>query len=259
MRTEALPSFEKLEAMDLQNSELLRDLKREEERRSQGEALLQEAEELLQQGVMDDERILERIRNAAVRNGPSIDPSGLDQERIFSEAAIRKLCIKYRLRFLSASLFKDELPHEAISELKDLEAQVGQKIEDLRIVAPGERFRLQDSQKDPLLLAHLGNGQFYLVHRWGQDLSTWRKLLHYPFRDLRTLLITSAVLSLLISIFIPAQLFQAGPSATTELIVLFRAMSFFLLSSFFMTATLIFGVTTAKEFSSDQWNSKFFN
>ncbi len=241
------------------NDELLQDLQREEDRVLEEEQLLRRAEELLEQGGTDDERLLERIRHARTSQTPFIDEEGLDQERLFSERAIRNLCIKYRLRFLSSRYFKDELPYEAIMELRSFEKKVGQEVEDLRIVAPGERFQLEDSRKDPLLLAHLGNGKYYLLHRWGKELSPWRKMLHFPFRDLWTLIATCAFISLMVSILLPIQVFQAGPDAPKELIVLFRAMSFFLLCSFFTTATLIFGVTTSKEFSAEQWNSKFFN
>ncbi len=238
---------------------LVEALKREEDRTAREGELLQEAEELLQQGEREDERILERIRHARPNNTGRIDTEKLDKEGIFSERAIRELCIKYRLRFLSSRYFMDELPYEAIQAIKDFERSTGEEAKDLRIVAPGERFQLQDSRKDPLLFAHLGNGKHYLLHRWGKELSPWRRMLHYPFRDIRTLITTCALLSLLISALLPVHIFQAGEATPTSLILLFRAMSFFLLSSFLMTATLIFGVTTSKEFSADQWNSKFFN
>lgn len=245
--------------MKAPQGELIEALKREEDRAEKENELLGEAEELLQQGFNDDERILELIRHAHPNDGPNIDPEGLEEDRIFSERAIRELCIKYRLRFLSSRHFMDELPYDALHSLKAFEKTTGQEALDLRIVAPGERFRLQDSKKDPLLFVHLGNGKHYLIHRWGKDLSKWRKTLHYPVRDISTLITTCALLAMMISVLLPAQVFQAGEGATTELIVLFRAMSFFLLSSFFMTATLIIGVTSSKEFSADQWNSKFFN
>ncbi len=246
--------------MKVRNNELLRDLQKEEERLSSEAELLQEAEELIRKGEKEDERILERIRQARPKEGAPIEVGEEDAEQVFSERAIRSLCIKYRLRFLSTRLFKGDLPYEAVQAVKNFEKRVGEQIEDLRIIAPSERFQLQDSQKDPLLFAYLGKGRFYLLHSWGKELSPWRKMLHFPFRNLGTLIASCALLSFLISLLLPAHFFHAGEGATTqELIVLFRALSFFLLSSFFLTATLVYGVTTSKEFSADQWNSKFFN
>lgn len=245
--------------MNVQDNGLIQELRREEERIAQEGELLEEAEELLLQGEKEDERVLERLRNARPNEGDPIDPEPLETDRIFSEEAIRKLCIKYRLRFLSTRYFKGEVPYEALSELKSFEKKVGDRVEDLRIIAPGERFELQDSQKDPLLFAYLGKGRYYLVHRWGNELSSWRKWLHFPFRDIMTLVVSCAVLSFLISALLPESFFRLGEATPPSLTLLFRAISFFLLSSFLTTATLIIGVTTSKEFSADQWDSKFFN
>lgn len=245
--------------MKFQQHGLVHDLRREEERFAQEAELLEEAEELLQKGEKEDERVLERIRNARKHEADPIDTEELESERVFSEEAIRELCVKYRLRFLSTRYFKDELPYSAISELKSFEKRVGREIQDLRIVAPSERFELQDSHKDPILFAYLGKGRYYLLHRWGNDLSSWRKLALYPFRNIQALISTCAILSLLISFLLPSSFFQLGTEAPASLFILFRGLSFFMLSSFFITATLIFGVTTSKEFSADQWNSKFFN
>lgn len=245
--------------MNPEKSELLQDLQREEERRAHEESLLQEAEELLRSGREDDERILERLKDGRPTAGPAIDPEGLPEERVFSEGAIRRICVKYRLRFLSTRYFNDELPYEAVSGLRDLEKRTGQEIEDLRIVAPSERFELQDSTKDPLLFASLGNGKYYLIHRWGGELSGWRKWLNYPFRSVQSLLTTCGIVALLISMLIPESFLQAGGNMHPNLLILLRGMSFFLLASFFITASFIFGITTSREFSSDQWNSRFFN
>jgi hypothetical protein len=246
-------------AMKVQNNGLVEDLRREEERFAEEAELLREAEELLQRGEKEDERVLERIRNARSNEGSPIDPEELEDERVFSEEAIRELCVKYRLRFLSTRYFKDELPYDAVSELKRFEKKTGRRVEDLRIVAPSERFELQDSHKDPLLFAYLGKGRHYLLHRWGNDLSPLRKWLNFPARDIKALILTCALLSLLISTVIPASSFGLGEDAPSSLIVLSKGISFFMLSSFFTTAALIYGVTTSKEFSADQWDSKFFN
>lgn len=42
------------------------------------------------------------------------------------------------------------------------------------IAAPSESFELQDRPVDPLLFCRLDDNNFYLVHKWGNDLSVFR-------------------------------------------------------------------------------------
>lgn len=52
-------------------------------------------------------------------------------------------------------------------------------IGEFHIAAPAESFQLQKRPIDPLLFCHLGDNQYYLVHKWGSDLSIWRASRRY--------------------------------------------------------------------------------
>lgn len=46
-----------------------------------------------------------------------------------------------------------------------------------KILAPKESFNLQTRPKDPLLFLELAGGTYYLVHKWGNDLSVFKSRL----------------------------------------------------------------------------------
>lgn len=130
----------------------------------------------------------------------------LPQERIFTKDAIKTLCLKYNLRFLHTSLYKGSLDSqlpEKIEELRkanggslpgegEMECVHSMKLKtgewtrierpstaQFRIAAPAESFALQPRPIDPLLFCRLGDDQFYLVHKWGSDISWSRRWLKH--------------------------------------------------------------------------------
>ncbi len=241
--------------MTMTRVDLEHELRREQKKTPAG--ILDEARELLRQTALDEADIEERIHHGNEGHW-NVDPSGLDGTRIFSRNSIRTICTRYRLRFLPATHFKGKIPYEAIRKVRQLEADTGVRIERFRIMAPDERFELEDATKDPLLFAPLGNGQFYLIHKWGGDMSVFRRVGYFPFRNARTLFLTCVFLAFILALLVPGS-WLGGESLTTNLAVLKKAFTGFIFSIFFFTSALIFGITTSREFSSEQWNSKFFN
>jgi hypothetical protein len=108
----------------------------------------------------------------------------LPQERIFTRDAIRAVCVRYGLRFLPSSLYKGALDEGIAAAVEDLKAKNGGRLptairfrgDGFFIAAPKESFALQARPVDPLLFCDLGDGQYYLVHKWGTDLSAFRRL-----------------------------------------------------------------------------------
>ena len=141
----------------------------------------------------------DRIKSILVNQNTSYVNSltfdNLDMDKIFHIDSIEKLCIKYRLRFLDTHLFKGDYPNELYSIIPELEATHETKLENFKIMAPSKLFRLK-TKEDPLLFVPIGNGYYYLIHKWGNDLKTYRKLLVWPFKNTNTLIFTSILLSL---------------------------------------------------------------
>ncbi len=243
--------------MNWLTTDLRKNLDQEETRLRKEEVLLQEAEGILQQDAEDELAIVERLHQGGGETG-LLTAESLDPERIYSGEAIRNLCVKFRLRFLDTRYFKGDFPAEALYEIRRLEKDQDRKMREFRIVAPGERFALQDSRKDPLLFAPLADGRFYLVHQWGNDMSLTRHWLNFPFRNAQSLIMVCVALALLITTCLPGQWFVAQNMPDT-LLYLNKAFTFFILTVFLFTTTLIVGILRVREFSADQWNSRFFN
>lgn len=170
-----------------------------------------------------------KVREAEAVKAKQSKWAHLPQERIFNRDAIRAVCLRYNLRFLSTEHYTGsldaELP-EKVAELRALNGGVlpgepapktkrddwpypdldmmikhpqlhaqylqataqymhasmmldafgGTPRAKFCIAAPATSFELQDRPIDPLLFCELGDGQFYLVHKWGNDLSVWRRM-----------------------------------------------------------------------------------
>lgn len=116
----------------------------------------------------------------------------LPQNRIMSLDAIRATCIKYGLRFLPTRYYKGALDSGIGPKLEEFRTAMGGKLPkvdtrevlmnslttvsgervQMYIAAPSESFALQPMPRDPLLFCRLSEKKFYLLHKWGADLTT---------------------------------------------------------------------------------------
>lgn len=174
----------------------------------------------------------------------------LDIDKIFHIDSIKKLCINYRLRFLDTHLFKGEYPKELYSIIPNLENDHKIQLKDFKIMAPSKLFRLK-TKEDPLLFVPIGNGYYYLVHKWGDDLKSYRKILVWPFKNINTLIFTSIILSLL-STAIGSAFFNDFSDTQLLVIFIFNIKTFV-----FVTFYLLFMMR--KNFNESIWNSKYKN
>ncbi|MFB6306552.1 MAG: hypothetical protein ABEH43_06120 [Flavobacteriales bacterium] len=211
--------------------------------------------EVLNRDVINEKRIKDSI--------DSPDPSSflsknkkLNKNKIFTEKAIKNLCMKYRLRFLNSSLYQGELPQEALNKIRKFEKKNNVKVNNFKIIAPEEKFQLKDSKKDPLLFIPLENNHYYLIHKWGNDMSYARNIFLYPLRNITTFSLCIFAGALILTMLLPESLFK---STTYNLILLKKVFTFFISYLFLFTSSIIFGIKTNMEFSSEQWNSEFFN
>ena len=174
----------------------------------------------------------------------------LDRDKIFHIDSIKKLCIKYRLRFLDTNLFKGKYPEELFNIIPALEIKHNSKFKNFKIIAPSKLFILK-SREDPLLFVPIGNNYYYLIHKWGRDLKTYRKFLFWPLKNLNTLIYTSIFLSLA-STLIFSLFFNGFSNIQLFLIFLFNIKTFVFITfySFFMMR---------KNFNESIWNHNYIN
>ena len=137
----------------------------------------------------------------------------LESNKIFHIDDIKKICIAYRLRFLDSKLFKGDIPQEAIHRIKQLEKDHHRQLSGFKLMAPSKLFRLENYD-DPLLFAPMGNSYYYLIHKWGNDLSVWRKWLMYPFRNLDTVIVSTVLAAFLLALSFPKSYFHPDYKTT---------------------------------------------
>ena len=172
----------------------------------------------------------------------------MDSNKIFHEKTIEKICVDYRLRFLDTTHFKGEYPNELDRIVLDLEKEHKTTLKNYRIIAPSKLFKLR-SPDDPLLFAPIGNGYYYLIHKWGNDMNRLRKLLVLPFKNLNNLLFFSLFVSVLFTIA-GKMIFQTMTDGEVFTLFLFAVKSFVFI--FFYLFFLV-----GKNFNETIWNSRF--
>ncbi|WP_417362802.1 hypothetical protein [Galbibacter sp.] len=174
----------------------------------------------------------------------------LDSDRIYHIDHIKEICIQYRLRFLSSKYFKGKYPKSAIEAIEKLEDAHRVQIQGFKIVAPSKLFKLENPD-DPLLFAPMGNGYFYLVHKWGKDLHPLRKYLVLPFKSFLHLAITVIALSWIVANIIPLDLFTPKEDRIYFWII------FLFVFKMIGTITIFYGVALGKNFNPAIWNNKY--
>lgn len=174
-----------------------------------------------------------------------------DPDRVFNLSTIKALCVKYRLRFLDSGLFKGEIPSQAILGIRELERNTSNPLMSFKIMAPAERFKLCDSEVDPLLFVPIGNDNFYLIHKWGKDLSWTRELRGWSFRTPVHLGVTVLVAAALITLAFSSEALAAWGVP--------RLFLFFWTSTVLVSFTVFGWLAFFGQFSSHAWNSRYFN
>lgn len=172
----------------------------------------------------------------------------MESKNIFHKDTIKKICVRYRLRFLDSNLFKGEYPKNITRIITDLESKHDTSLSNFKIMAPSKLFKIK-SPDDPILFVPIGNDYFYLVHKWGKEFNKLRKLMVLPFKNIDNL----TIFSILVSIFFALVGKLVMPSLTSsEVFILFL----FLVKGFIFIFFYMFFLTR-RNFSESNWNSKF--
>tara|TARA_X000000368_G_scaffold364758_1_gene310647 strand:- start:903 stop:1583 length:681 start_codon:yes stop_codon:yes gene_type:complete len=174
----------------------------------------------------------------------------LSHNKIFHVDQIRKVCIDYRLRFLDLKYFKGNIPASAIEKICELEKTHETTLRGFKIMAPSILFRLKKTD-DPLLFVPIGNGYYYLIHKWGKDLSPARKLWAWPFKNIWNLIIAILFVSLFATYITPYEIFTKTPSNST-----FWMLYFFIFKAI-ASIVLFYGFALGKNFNPAIWNNRY--
>ena len=167
---------------------------------------------------------------------------------IFHKDTIKKICVRYRLRFLDSNLFKGEYPKNITKIIAKIERNHNTTLSNFMIMAPSKLFKIK-SPDDPILFVPIGNDYYYLIHKWGEEFNYLRKLMVLPFKNIDNLTIFSVLVSVVFALL--GKLIM--PSLTfSEVFILFL----FLVKGFIFIFFYMFFLTR-RNFSESIWNSKY--
>jgi len=227
-------------------------LKKHRSREISESDLLAEIKNIFDQNDRKDASIISQLQSSSERDHNALDLDLLDTDRIFHVSHIKAICIDYRLRFLDSKLFKGSIPYEAAIKIKELEKEHKTVIEGFKIMAPSKLFKLENAD-DPLLFAPIGNGYYYLIHKWGNDLSPYRKLAVLPFKSFENLMILTALVSFFASFLVPKGLLSIETSGVQFL------LTFLFMFKSVAAVVLYYSFAAGKNFNSVIWDSKYSN
>lgn len=216
------------------------------------EHILSEVQLILDSQTSSEDKITEALGSSKAIDTNDFVFDLLETDRIYHIDQIKKICIDYRLRFLDSRYFKGQIPQKAFDKIKQMELEHNIEMKGFKIMAPSKLFKLEDKD-DPLLFAPIGNGYFYLIHKWGNDLSPFRKLLVWPFKSIVNLTLFTLVISYFATLLVPNGLFSKNDSATEFWII------YFFMFKCIASVVIFYGFALGKNFNPAIWNSKYFN
>ncbi|GGW64686.1 hypothetical protein DFQ11_10280 [Winogradskyella epiphytica] len=221
-------------------------------RKQQNEiAILNDVRTILEQDDAKDRKIYEALSSDQTSSCNQFKFELLDTKNIFHIDQIKSICIDYRLRFLDTKYFKGELPYEAIIKIKQLEKTHKTDLQGFKIVAPSKLFKLENAD-DPLLFAPIGNGYYFLIHKWGNDLHPFRKLLMHPFKNIENLAITTLLVSIFVTGLIPDGFFGNQDTSSQAGVI------FLFIFNMIGGLVIYYGLATGKNFNHAIWDSKYY-
>jgi hypothetical protein len=215
------------------------------------DAILQEVQLLLTENQDKRNKISENIKRGTNEDENDFNFDLLETNKIFHIHQIKTICVDYRLRFLDSSLFKNTIPEEAITKIDYIQKQHNTTLAGFKIMAPSKAFHLVNYD-DPMLFAPIGNGYYYLLHKWGDEFNTTRKWLVSPIKNLTNFTVFSIIISILLTLIIPiSNLGKTIPMAKIIVFLfVFKSIIAVFLYYFFMLG---------KNFNSEIWQRKYYN
>ncbi|NNK87062.1 MAG: hypothetical protein HKO90_02150 [Flavobacteriaceae bacterium] len=229
-----------------------KELRAKQSKLNKGIDIIAQVKAILEEDARTEERIISTLNARDDNQNNDFDIDLLSADRIYHLESIKHICIEYRLRFLDSRYFKNVIPREALSEIKNLEKEHNTELKGFKIVAPSKLFKLQNAD-DPILFAPIGNGYYYMIHKWGNDLHPLRKWMMKPFKNIVNMLITIFLVSILCTDIIVESRYGSKLSGSEMMII------FLFVFKSFVAIVLYYGFALGKNFSNMVWNSKYFN
>ncbi len=168
---------------------------------SEADRFVEDVSDLLQEEARDERELLsaagldqqqqelERIRTFHSTRRELKSKTGAPV--VLTEAEVKALCIRYRLRCLPSKFYGGTIDPLLGRKLKKFLASLGTTtpVEDaksrLHVMAPMKAFRLTTvkRQEDPVLFYRDDSGFYVMIHKWGNDFTIFRRALGWLFKS----------------------------------------------------------------------------
>jgi hypothetical protein len=232
------------------NKESLVDVLLQNRNKTMSESIImEEVYAVLDQNEAQRTQIKEALFSESSTNANYFNFDLLETHQIFHIDQIKTICIDYRLRFLESNLFQNPLPEEAITKIDELQKLHKTELNGFKIVAPSSAFNLKNYD-DPLLFAPIGNGYYYLIHKWGNDVSFLRKWKFKPIKNIENFLIFSVLLSWIVALITPETNLSRQIPMASLIVFLFAFKSI-------VGVALYYFFMMGKNFNTEIWNREF--
>ncbi len=182
-------------------------------------------------------------------------PLVLDINRIFSIKDIKSVCIDFRLRFLDKKYYQAELPYDAHIKLTAFEIEIGVPVS-FKILTEVRNFKTTYPHTQQLLFADLGNGEFYFIHKWGNEFSTFRKYAAMPYKNIEFLFVIILIVSSVLTIITPTNFITTKPNI--DYFSMIRLAFFFWCVVALSALFTYYIVAIRKGMNSSEWDSTTF-
>ncbi len=215
--------------------------------------VISEVYTILNQDLVSETKVLNNLQHYKKRF-EVLNENDLDVFHVYDNKTIKSIAIEYRLKFLDSKCFKGEIPYEAVLKIKDLNARHKKELKHFKILATEDQFRQNITELKSLsllLFAPTDLGNYYLVHKWGQELPWHRKISSWPMRRFETLFASIAIISLLLAVSLPTRLIWLPQNA--DYWGTYRIGAFFHILIFNMGVTAYITFAFGKNFSSNNW------
>jgi hypothetical protein len=219
--------------------------------RSKEDDLLNEANRILNTDLFSEKKILNNLKQYA-NSFELVDEDDVDSKLIFNAGEIKKIALDYRLKFIDSQYFKPEIPYEAILKIKHINLNYRKELKGFKILAPLKAFK-EDGLKHPsILFAPTNLGNYYIIHKWGDDFKWHRKIISWPLKNFDHLFGAVLIYTLIVTLSIPTPLITLDATATYW--CGYRAAAFMHLLIFHCGVTAYITFAFGKNLSSITWN-----
>lgn len=236
--------------MLLQRTNIHDKLLRERGKSTDGQDILAQVQQIFKEDSLREKDILNTLNGKGEAGYNEFNFDLLETDRIFHIEQIKEICIKYRLRFLDTKYFKGKYPQQALDNIKYLENKHHTELDGYKIIAPSKMFVLEKAD-DPLLFAPMGNGYYYMIHKWGNDLNPFRRQWAWFFKSFENLIIGTILVSLIATLLTPDGLFTKNQDFGQDIMV------FFFMFKSIGAIVLFYAFALGKNFNKSIWNSKY--